>query len=133
MGIAVTDSLKILASGLENFTYSNNDLTLCVNKVIALCEYYSNDLDTIVIGYPLYPSGDKNERTYLVEKFISMLEEVLPKNIKIVKQDERYSTVSATGSLKAMNLKNSQIKKIKDKMAAVVILSSFLEEQSWKR
>ncbi|GHU48777.1 hypothetical protein FACS1894218_6630 [Bacilli bacterium] len=73
-------------------------------------------------------NGTKNERTYLVEEFKSLLDASVPKNIKLVLQDERFTTQKATGILKyEVGLKSSQIKKIKDKMSAVVILNEYLE------
>jgi RNase H-fold protein (predicted Holliday junction resolvase) len=33
MGLAITDSLQMVASGLENFEYKNNDLNICIQKI----------------------------------------------------------------------------------------------------
>jgi len=127
MGLAITDSMKIIASGLENFSYQNQNLNICLKKISDLVVYYHNDLDTIVLGYPLNVNGSKNQQTLYVESFFQLLKDNFPK-LNIVLQDERYSTINATGMLKyEAKLKSSQIKKIKDKMAAVIILQEYLD------
>jgi putative Holliday junction resolvase len=126
MGLAITDSNQVIASGIENFSYSHNDLSQCTNKIKQLIDYYKNDIETIVIGYPKTTSGVKNERTLLVEKFVDTLKRECDLPIKY--QDERFSTQTATGILKyEVGLKASKIKKIKDKMSAVVILQEYME------
>jgi putative Holliday junction resolvase len=130
MGIAVTDSLQIIASGLENFSYANNDLNLCLTKINNLLIRYQNDVDKIILGYPTNVNGTKNERTLLIEQFHELLKAHI--EIPIVLQDERYSTIKATGILKYEGkLKSSQIKKIKDKMSAVVILNEYMETHQY--
>ncbi|MCQ3907725.1 MAG: Holliday junction resolvase RuvX [Mycoplasmoidaceae bacterium] len=125
MGIAITDSNKIIASGLENFKYARNDLNACLNKIKQLFNQYNNDIDVIVIGYPLYPSGDKSPTCLIVDRLRDLIHEHL--SVRVILEDERYTTIEATGMLKEIGLKASKIKKIKDKMSAVVILDSWLQ------
>lgn len=125
LGIAITDSNKKIASGLENFSYAKNDLNACLNKIKKVFSEHNNDIDVVVIGYPLYPSGDKSPMCLIVDKLVEMIKKTF--DAKVVLQDERYTTLEATGMLKDVGLKASQIKKIKDKMSAVVILNNWLE------
>lgn len=127
MGIAITDSNKKIASGLENFEYAKNDLNACLNRIKKVFNHHNNDIDVIVIGYPIYPSGDKSPMCLVVDKLVDLIKVNL--KAKVVLQDERYTTLEATGMLKDIGLKASQIKKIKDKMSAVVILNSWLENE----
>ncbi len=127
MGIAISDSLKIIASGLENFEYRDNDLSICINKLKEVFDKYQNDIDIIVLGHPKGLNNQKTEMTMLVEKFHSMLEQSF-KGIKIIYWDERFSTVNTTSMLKfGAGLKASKIKKIKDKMSAVYILQDWID------
>ncbi len=126
MGIAMSDSLKIVASGLDNFEYPNNDLSICINKLQQVFEKYQNDIDTIVLGYPLGLKDQKTDMTLLVEKFSTLLKNDFP-NVKLVHWDERNSTKQTTEFLKFnAGLKSSKIKKIKDKMSAVYILQDWI-------
>jgi len=125
IGIAITDSNKKIASSLEQFSYAKNDLMACVNHIKKIFNNYNNDIDVIVVGYPVYPSGDKSPTCLIIDKLVELLKANIP-NTKLVLEDERYTTLQATGELKELGLKSSQIKKIKDKMSAVVILESWL-------
>lgn len=125
LGLAITDSNKTIASSLEQFTYGKNDLMACVNKVKQVVKQYNNDIDVIVVGYPVYPSGDKSPTCLIIDKFKDLLHTHLPA-ISVVLEDERYTTLEATGELKELGFKSSFIKKVKDKMSAVRILDSWL-------
>ena len=125
LGIAITDNKKIVVNGLENYFYSDCNLSLSITKIKEIFHYYNYEIDTIVLGYPLYKSGEKSEQTIFVEKFYNLLRKNF-KAVKIFLEDEKYSTVFAINSLKEIGLKNSKIKKIKDKISAVVILKSWL-------
>jgi len=125
IGIAITDSNKKIASSLEQYSYAKNDLMAGVNRIKKIFNNYNQDIDVIVLGYPLYPSGDKSPTCLVIDRFKELLEANI-KNVKVVLQDERYTTLEATGELKEFGLKSSQIKRIKDKMSAVLILESWL-------
>jgi putative Holliday junction resolvase len=87
--------------------------------------YYTNDVQAIILGYPTDVNGKKNSQTLLVEQFYNLLVQNI--SCKVIYHDERYSTKQATYDLKFnLGLKSSQIKKIKDKMSAVVILEDYL-------
>ena len=123
LGIAITDNKKTIVNGLENYFYSNCDLNLCIAKIKEIFHLYNYEIDTIVLGYPLYKSGDKSSQTIFVERFYDQLKENF-KSVKIFLEDEKYSTVFAINSLKEIGLKSSKIKKIKDKISAIFILKS---------
>ena len=120
LGIAITDSNKIIASGIENFKYPNNDLEICIKKLKTIFNHYK-DIDTIVLGYVRYKSGDKSPQTYLIEQFMQLLKQNF-KDVDLVYHDESYSTCNVISKMKEIGLKYSQIKKNKDKMSAVYIL-----------
>jgi putative Holliday junction resolvase len=122
MGLAITDSLRIVVSGLENYEFPDQDLNYCLEKIRTVFKQYRNDIDTIVLGYPLRLNDQKNENTFRCEEFSRMLKADNP-NVKVILHDERFSTVKATDYLKYdLGLKASKIKKVKDKMSAVIIL-----------
>ena len=125
LGIAVTDNKKMIVNGLENYFYPHCDLNLCITKIKEIFHLYNYEIDTIVLGYPLYESGNKSSQTFFVEKFYDRLKQNF-KSVKIFLEDEKYSTVFAINSLKEIGLKSSKIKKIKDKISAVLILKSWL-------
>ena len=124
LGIALSDNLNIIAQGCENYFYKDNDLKYCLNKVNEYIHKYN--LDQIVLGYPLYPSGDKSESTYLVEKFKLLLETEF--KIEVILEDESYSTVNAKNFMIAGNVSRKKRKSKKDMVAAEIILQQFLNK-----
>ncbi|MCV3743519.1 Holliday junction resolvase RuvX [Ureaplasma sp. ES3154-GEN] len=127
-GFAISDELNIIATGLSNFEYPNQDWKYIFKHIDEIFIRYQNQIDTLVIGYPtnVYDAS-ANERTLLVRDFVAEIKKIYqPQNIKIILVDERFSTRIATQRLKDQNIKAAQRKKVKDKMAAVVILESVL-------
>lgn len=125
IGLAITNNKKTIVTPLQQFIYHNNDLLSCINHLKTICLKYS-DIDTFVIGYPIYQSGDKSHICLIIDKFKLLLQKHFP-NIIINLQDERYTTLIATSLLKDAGIKASQIKKVKDKISAVIILESWLQ------
>lgn len=125
-GFAITDELSILANALENFERKNDNLQEIVDRIEYWQNFYENKIDTIVIGLPTNVNGSDNPRTILVREFVDYLKNNWKNPIKIVMSDERFTTQIATQYLKDMNLKASKIKKIKDKISAVIILEDYL-------
>jgi putative Holliday junction resolvase len=127
MGLAITDSQQNIACGLGNFTYPKHNLEVCIHEIRRILKEYTNEITTIVLGYPLKLNGNKSESTFLVEKFEQKLKQHF-KDLKIIRQDESFSTLDATAILKfECKMKSSQIKNIKDKMSATIILNRYLE------
>ncbi len=125
MGIAISDGLKITAQVRENFFYKDNDLNKCLMKVK---EYLDKEnIETIVMGYPKYPSGDKSETTYLIEKFEKLLKENI--DIPIILIDEYYSTKEAKKYMVSANVSRKKQKSKKDMLAAQIILQFYLDKQ----
>ncbi len=83
-------------------------------------------VENIVIGYPLFPSGDECEMTPIVNSFILDLEKEFP-NIPIKKQDERNTTVEASAIFHQNGLNSKKQKKKIDSGAAMVILERYLK------
>ncbi len=83
-------------------------------------------VELIVIGWPLFPSGDECEMTPVVKNFILMLNEAFPE-IPVKKQDERNTTVEASDILHQNGIKAKKQKKNIDSGAAMVILERYLK------
>ena len=88
-------------------------------------ELFGETVETIAIGWPLFPSGDPCEMTPIVINFIDMLHEAFP-NIPVMQQDERNSTVEAAEMLHAVGKNAKAQRKNIDSAAAVIILERFL-------
>ncbi|MDG1277125.1 MAG: Holliday junction resolvase RuvX [Algoriphagus sp.] len=123
-GLAVTDSLKILANPLE---------TIPTTTLISYLKSYciKEDVDTLVLGYPTRLNGADNEMTPKVMAMKGQLEKLFPdKKIELI--DERFTSKMAMQSMIAMGSKKKDRKEKAgnlDKVSAAIILQSYLERQ----
>ena len=79
----------------------------------------------LVIGMPLNQHGDKGEAGEMVEKFGQRLGQAL--GIKIVFEDERFSSVQASKQLQDSGLNAKKSRKYIDQQSAQLILQTYLE------
>jgi putative Holliday junction resolvase len=125
MGIALSDPLKITASGISNF-HHNEDYDACVNEIINIVNKYK-DIDTIIIGNPIKMDGRASTMSVIVNHFKNKLVNKISKDINVILFDERYSTKIAISELKNKYGKNYQkIKSEKDKMAATILVEEYI-------
>lgn len=130
-GFAITDENEIISSGLENFTMSENDFEAVFNKVRKFMNEYK--IDGFVIGYPTKISGQKSERTIMVEEFSQKLYQRF--KIPFLFVNEQYSTKKSQENLINIGLSSKKRKAIKDKMAAQLILQDYLDyhKNKWSK
>ena len=127
IGVAVSDEKMKLASALTTIEYSKNNYQYVIDKLRLIIKRY--EIDLIVLGYPILKDGTKREITLLVESFYERLKKAF-ENIRVVLYDESNSTKDTISNLKEVaQLKGSQIKKVKDKLAAQKILQNYLERK----
>jgi putative Holliday junction resolvase len=123
-GIAVTDPLRIIATGLT---------TIDTPKLIPfLKEYMSKEaVEKILIGMPLNLDDTPTHATPLVEKAIKDLKKNFP-NIPIEEIDERFSSKLARQAMIDMGMKKKQRrdKKMVDEIAATILLQEYMEQKS---
>ncbi|MAU55072.1 MAG: Holliday junction resolvase RuvX [Flavobacteriales bacterium] len=121
IGVAMTDDLNIIASGLD--TVSNeNILSFLKNLTI------KNKIDTIVIGKPLQKNNQPSDIEVEILKFINILKNNFPL-IKLDRYDERFTSVIAKKVIleSGINKTKRRNKSLVDKISATIILQSYLE------
>jgi len=124
IGLAVSDLLNITAQGLDTiFRQSYKKDFEALQKVI---EKY--DVNVLVIGMPRRLNGDIGIQGEKVKKFKEKLKRQI--DIKIEFQDERMTTKMAEDTLIQGNVSRKKRKKVIDKLAAVNILSVYLDKRS---
>jgi putative Holliday junction resolvase len=119
-GVAVTDPLQIIATGLT---------TLHSKEVIPfLKDYFSKEqVELILIGWPTNWDDSATHATPLVEKFIKDLQKNFPA-IPVKKVDERYTSKMAKDAMLEMGLKKMQRrnKALVDEIAATIMLQEYM-------
>jgi len=121
-GLAVTDPLQIIATGLT--TVESKQL------ILFLKDYFAREeVELIIIGEPKNWDDTDTHATPLVEKIIKQLEKNFPK-IPIKKVDERYTSKMAKDAMLEMGLKKMQRrnKKLVDEIAATILLQEYLRQ-----
>ncbi|EFF41131.1 Holliday junction resolvase RuvX [Mycoplasmopsis alligatoris] len=121
-GFAISDELGIIATGLDNFRFFEDNYQAVLNELTKYTKQYK--IDTIILGYPLKNDGSKSQSTLRVESFKKMIEDNI--DIKVVLVDEQYSTKNAENILIFSGMKRKKRKQFKDKLAAQLILEDFL-------
>jgi len=123
-GIAATDPLQIVASGLT---------TIPTQEVIPfLLDYLkTHDVSTCVLGQPKRHDGSFSEVEEEIKKFISALEKKIP-SLKVERHDERFTSKMAFQTLldSGIGKKKRQDKGLIDKISATLILQSYLESNN---
>ena len=107
LGLAISRS-GMFTTPLPNLRFHMCDYDECLSMLKETVQF--ERVEHIVIGLPLYPSGDPCEMTPIVEAFIPKLQTLFP-GVDITKVDERNSTVEASEMLH-MNNKKSKKQKI---------------------
>lgn len=120
-GLAVTDTLRIIATALE---------TVDSSGLLAYLKTYAQKetVDEFVIGMPKTLRNEDSEMAPLVRRFIVELKTAFPEK-KVHEVDERFTSSIAKQTMitGGMKKKDRQVKGNADKISAVIILQSFME------
>lgn len=125
-GLAVTDSLQIIANGLT--TVSSEEL------IKYLTDYtLKESVELFVVGLPKQMDNTPSENMKYVEIFVSKLKKALP-NIPVIYYDERFTSVLAHKAMieGGVKKKKRQNKGLVDEISAVIILQSYLENKKFQ-
>ena len=124
IGLAKSDPLGVIASALGTLEIrSRADAVTQLRRVIE--EYQPNAL---VIGYPVLSSGDRSPMCEEIDLFLGDLATFW--HGPVHKVDEDYSSSEATDMIHAHGKRVGKDKGRVDRLAAVVILRRFLDEQA---
>lgn len=123
-GIAATDDMQIIASGLE---------TVQTPVLIEFLKKYfkENRVDEVVIGLPVDLKGNISEVETDILQFIEVFQKEFPV-IKVNRLDERFTSKMASFfiSQSGKSKKQRQEKGLIDKVSATIILQNFLEQRT---
>jgi len=120
-GIAITDEMQIIASGLT--TVSTKDL------ISFLKDYFAKeDVELIVIGEPKQKDGTHSDVEVCIKNFILKLVKAFPK-LRIERMDERFTSKIALKTMieSGLSKKKRQNKSLVDEISATIILQDYLK------
>ncbi len=121
VGLAVTDPLKIIATGLE---------TVPASEIVNYLHTYikKQEVEMILVGYPKQMSNEASEAVKFIDPFLEKLKKEFPA-IPVELVDERFTSKIAQRAMIEGGMKKSdrRNKSIIDKISAVIMLQSYLE------
>ncbi|MBE6110987.1 MAG: Holliday junction resolvase RuvX [Erysipelotrichaceae bacterium] len=121
-GVSESDT-GFIASTVETIRFKPEDYNTAMDKVLEIVAKKKPDI--IVIGYPLMLNDDEGPKAQLCREFGEVLEQ--ESGVKVVLQDERFSTAESESILLEADMSRRKRKKKIDQMAAVTILQRYLD------
>ena len=122
-GIAVTDELQIIASGLT---------TVDTKKIFSFLTNYLKDenVELFVVGEPKQMNNTASESEQLIKPFVEKLQQTYPK-ILVKRVDERFTSKMAFQSMidSGLKKKQRQNKALIDEISATIILQTYLQQK----
>lgn len=126
IGIAVTDPLQIIATGLD--TIHPKDIIEYLKKYLA-----KEHVELFIVGEPLQMDGTPSQSTPHIKGFITILKKHFPE-IPVERIDERFTSKMASAVVAQSGFKRSdrQDKARLDTISATIILQTYLEKRSYQ-
>jgi putative holliday junction resolvase len=122
-GIAVTDEMQIIASGLT---------TINSAEIFEFLKNYflSEKVEKIIVGEPKQMNGTPSESASIIEKFVEKFKTLFPE-MPVESVDERFTSKMAFQSMidGGLSKKKRQNKALIDEIAATILLQSYLERK----
>ena len=129
IGVAVSDMLGITANPRETYVRKGKTFEDDINYFVKYAK--EEDADAFVIGLPMNMDGTEGPRAEVTREFGEALKEA--SGLQVIYVDERLTTVSAERMLIGADVRREKRKQVIDKVAATIILQSYLDGQSFKK
>lgn len=125
-GLAVTDPLRIIATGLK--TVATQELIDYLGDYIP-----REEVGCIVVGEPRHADGTPTKLMPEIVGLIRKLNKLFP-DLEVILHDEAFSSSAAQEVIRRSGVgrKKRREKGLVDKMAAVLILQDYLEETKYR-
>lgn len=123
IGLAISDKLFVAAHAIGRYQVKNRKADALYFKDLVK----QRQVSKIVIGLPLQMDGSEGTRVEKTREFARWLEKIL--GLPIVFWDERLTTKEAFQVLHQQKMNGRKKKKLKDQVAAAIILANYLESE----
>lgn len=126
IGIAVTDPLQMIATGLDNI--HPKDIIEYLKKYLQ-----TEQVETFVVGEPKQMDNTPSQSAIHVRGFVNSLKKTFP-DIPVNMMDERFTSKMASAAILAGGVKKTgrQNKALVDTVSAVILLQSWMEQRAFK-
>ncbi len=119
-GIAVTDEMQIIASGLTTIASAT--------AIAFLKDYFSKEkVELVLIGEPKQMNNQPSESTPIIEAFVSLFKKTFP-TMPVKRSDERFTSKMAFQTMidSGLKKKQRQNKALIDEISATIMLQDYL-------
>lgn len=124
VGVAISDALGVTAQPIETITRKmENKLRRTYARIEELIAAY--EVDFIVLGYPKNMNNTVGERAEACEEFAAAIERRT--GLPVALWDERLTTAESERILMESGVRRENRKAVIDKMAAAIILQSYMD------
>lgn len=122
-GIAVTDPMQIIASGLT--AVQTTDLVAFLKKY-----FTEENVEAIVVGDSKNLDNSDNDATPIIREIVTLLQKEFP-TMPLKMVDERFTSVLASRSMKMAGASRKQMKSKEtvDMVSATIILQTYLDSK----
>jgi putative holliday junction resolvase len=120
IGIAIADRETRWARPIEVIDARETDPVARIGELVA-----ENGVDLVVVGRPVGLSGSSGPAVAAQQELVSALRQAL--EVTVEEQDERLTTVEAERGLKGAGIRSATRKKVRDAVAAQVMLQAYLD------
>jgi len=125
IGIAVTDPMQIIATGLD---------TIHPNQIIDYLKKYmvTEQIERFIVGEPKQMDNTPSQSAIHVRGFVNLLKKTFP-DIPIEMLDERFTSKMASAAIaqSGMGKKARQNKELVDTVSAVILLQNWMESRAF--
>ncbi|ANB57955.1 putative Holliday junction resolvase [Anoxybacillus sp. B7M1] len=125
LGVAVSDEFGWTAQGVETIPIDEEKKQFGLERLREIMEEYQ--VETIVLGFPKNMNGTVGPRGEASQRFAEWLKRQF--SLPVILWDERLSTTAAERMLIAADVSRKKRRQVIDKMAAVIILQSYLDSK----
>ncbi|MDQ5930401.1 MAG: putative pre6S rRNA nuclease [Bacteroidota bacterium] len=122
-GIAVTDEMQIIASGLT---------TIASDTAIAFLKDYflKEKVEAVIIGEPKQMNGQPSQSASIIKGFVTHFTNHFP-DMKVIRMDERFTSKMAFQTMidSGLSKKQRQNKALVDEISATIMLQDYLSQK----
>lgn len=126
IGVAISDALGWTAQGLTTISWDESNITSADNQLKEIIT--EHNIGKAIIGLPKNMNGTIGERGMASQAYAKHIEKV--HQVPTVLWDERLTTMAAERVLLEADMSRKKRKKVIDKVAAVMILQGFLDQDN---
>ena len=122
-GIAITDEMQIIASGLTTIASETS--------IVFLKDYFAKEkVEKVLIGEPKQMNGQPSQSTDIIEKFVTQFKNNFPE-MPLERVDERFTSKMAFQTMidSGLKKKQRQNKALVDEISATIMLQDYLTRQ----